>query len=68
MKKTIEIEGMSCKHCVMRVEKALSGVRGVRSAKVDLQGAKAEVEGEGLSDAALVAAVGEAGYKALRVV
>lgn len=35
----IGIEGMSCGHCVMRVEKGVSGMPGVRAAKVDL-GAK----------------------------
>ncbi len=35
----IGIEGMSCGHCVMRVEKGVSGMPGVKSAKVDL-GAK----------------------------
>jgi len=67
MKKIIEIEGMSCKHCAMRVEKALAAVEGVRSAAVDLAGKKASVEGNALSDAALASAVAEAGYTAVSV-
>jgi copper chaperone CopZ len=34
--KTMVIEGMSCAHCKMRVEKALNAIRGV-SAQVDLE-------------------------------
>jgi len=67
MKKTIEIEGMSCKHCAMRVEKALAAVKGVRSAAVDLAGKKASVEGDALIDADLAATVAEAGYTAIAV-
>jgi len=33
MKKIIRIEGMTCHHCEMRVEKALKAVRGVKNAK-----------------------------------
>ncbi len=33
MKKIIRIEGMTCHHCEMRVEKALKAIRGVKSAK-----------------------------------
>lgn len=34
---TIKIKGMSCNHCVMAVQKALSAIDGVRNVKVDLQ-------------------------------
>lgn len=33
---TLGIEGMSCGHCVMRVEKGVGAMPGVKSAKVDL--------------------------------
>lgn len=33
---TIRIEGMSCGHCVMRIEKGVSAMPGVKSAKIDL--------------------------------
>lgn len=33
----VKIKGMSCNHCVMAVQKALSGVNGVRNITVDLQ-------------------------------
>lgn len=36
MKKIIAVEGMHCQHCQASVEKALSQIDGVESAKVDL--------------------------------
>lgn len=41
----IKIEGMSCNHCKMAVEKALKGVSGVESAQVDLAKKEAAVTG-----------------------
>jgi copper chaperone CopZ len=40
----LKVEGMTCQGCVRSVEKKLSGVAGVESAKVDLGAAKATVE------------------------
>lgn len=34
---TVKIKGMSCHHCVMAVQKALSGIEGVKNVQVDLQ-------------------------------
>ena len=64
MKKTIQIEGMMCNHCTAHVEKALSAVAGVSSAKADLEGKCATVELAGnVADDALKAAVVDAGYE-----
>jgi copper ion binding protein len=64
MKTTLKIEGMSCEHCVHHVTEALKGVAGVSSAKVDLKNKSAEVEhGDSVTQAALKAAVEEAGYE-----
>ncbi|MCQ1536723.1 heavy-metal-associated domain-containing protein [Methanosarcina sp. KYL-1] len=41
---TIKIEGMSCKHCVMAVKKAIEAVDGVQKAEVDLEKKQAVVE------------------------
>lgn len=62
MKKTIHIEGMSCGHCQAHVEKALNDIPGV-TAKVSLEEnlARADVPAD-ITDAALRAAVEEAGY------
>jgi copper chaperone len=63
MKKQISIEGMSCMHCVMRVEKALKGMKGVKSAAVNLEKKNAVVEADSeVTDAELKAAVEDAGY------
>eukprot|EP00961_Rhodomonas_salina_P144506 1945855-Rhodomonas_salina.1 len=59
----LHVEGMTCKKCVRRVEKALMAVPGVRVAAVDLEAGTAEVHGEA-SVAAMVAALEEGGYPA----
>ena len=66
----LEISGMTCASCAMRVEKALAKVSGVASVSVNLATEKATVN---LSDTAtgidtLVAAVTKAGYQATPVV
>ena len=40
----LKVEGMTCQGCVRSVEKKLSGVAGVETARVDLGAAKATVE------------------------
>ena len=68
MTKTLNIEGMMCAHCVAHVEKALSAVEGVASAKADLEGKTATVTLSGeVSDQALKDAVTEAGYEVVGV-
>lgn len=62
MKKIINIEGMSCMHCVSRVEKALAGLKGVTDVQVDLKGKKAEVKAENISDEMLKEAVEDLGF------
>ncbi|MBO8128498.1 MAG: heavy-metal-associated domain-containing protein [Peptococcaceae bacterium] len=57
----LKIEGMTCDHCKMAVEKALKGVPGVESVKVDLDKKEAAVTGSAGRDA-LVKAVEDAGY------
>ena len=41
---TLAIQGMTCNHCVMRVQKALADVPGVRRAVVTLEPGQAKVE------------------------
>ena len=67
MKKKINIEGMSCNHCVMHVKNALSEVEGVKSVDVNLQGKYALVEGDNTSNEALKAAVEDAGYEVVSI-
>jgi Cu+-exporting ATPase len=64
MKKEIFIEGMSCGHCKMRVEKVLGEIEGVKSAQVILEENKAIVEFDKEVDEELIARlIDEAGYK-----
>ncbi|WGS54622.1 heavy metal translocating P-type ATPase [Paraburkholderia sp. D15] len=65
----LEIGGMTCASCAMRVEKALAKVPGVTRASVNLATEKARVEGDAAMDAeALAQAVRKAGYDATPVV
>jgi Cu+-exporting ATPase len=59
----LDIGGMSCASCVMRIEKALQAVPGVDSATVNLATEKASVQGS-VDASALVAAITQAGYEA----
>ena len=61
----LKIEGMSCMHCKMSVEKALKAVPGVTGATVDLS-AKQVVVGGSADQAAMTAAVEKAGFKVVR--
>ncbi len=58
----IQVDGMSCQHCVNAVEKAVLAVEGVTAARVDLDAGNVEVSG-GLPHA-VIEAIGEAGYEA----
>ncbi len=66
MKTVINIEGMSCAHCVSAVNRALREVEGVVAVDVDLQSKTATVEH---SDAAtfemMKSAIEEAGYEVI---
>jgi copper ion binding protein len=64
MEKTILIEGMSCNHCKTHVEEALARLPGVLRATVDLKAKNAKVTlDDSVTEAALSAAVEEAGYE-----
>lgn len=58
----LKIEGMTCMHCKMAVERALKGVTGVTGAQADLGKKEAVVVGS-VERAAVVKAVKDAGYK-----
>lgn len=64
MKKTIHIEGMSCMHCVGRVDKALSEISGVEKVEVNLEEKNAVVALDtNVTNEALTEAVKKAGYE-----
>ncbi|MEO4045989.1 heavy metal translocating P-type ATPase [Pseudomonas sp. CAU 1711] len=61
----LNLGGMTCASCAGRIERALSGVPGVRRASVNLASERAHIEMlEGTPGAALIAAVEDAGYSA----
>ena len=62
----VGIEGMTCASCVRRVERALTGVEGVLTARVNLAIESAEVElARPVAPTALSGAVEAAGYRAV---
>ena len=60
----LNIEGMTCDHCVHSVTTALKDVPGVRDAKVSLADKSAVIEGDGVDVQKALAAVAEEGYSA----
>ena len=60
--KAYKVEGMTCGHCVKAVTEEVTKVRGVDSVNVDLASGTLDVTGADLDDAAVAAAVDEAGY------
>jgi copper chaperone len=62
--KTYAVPGMHCDHCKAAVTRELEGVSGVQTLEVDLETKLVTVGGDALDDAALVAAIDEAGYDA----
>jgi copper chaperone CopZ len=65
--KTYSVPGMHCDHCEAAVSRELVAVTGVEGVDVDLGTKLVTVRGEALDDAALIAAIDEAGYDAERV-
>jgi copper chaperone CopZ len=62
--KELKVEGMSCGHCEMAVNKALMAIEGVVSVKADHKAGKVLVElSKEVEEALLEAAVIKAGYK-----
>ena len=58
------VPGMHCGHCEAAVRDEVSVVPGVESVAVDLVTKRVDVAGEPLDDAAIRAAIEEAGYEA----
>lgn len=64
MEITYRVPGIHCDGCCRAVEQEVSQVHGVSDVTVDLDSKLVVVRGDGLSDAALRAAIDEAGYDA----
>ncbi len=63
--RTYIVEGMTCEHCVDAVHSEVSGLPGVSTVEVDLDTKLVQVSGDDIDDAAVFAAVEEAGYQAV---
>jgi copper chaperone len=61
--KTYSVPGVHCGHCEAAVKRELETVDGVASVAVDLERKLVRVTGSQLDDAALRAAIDEAGYE-----
>jgi len=61
---TVKIKGMSCKHCVMAVTKALNEIHGITDIKVDLAKGEATYNEATHVDLDIVKAqIAKAGYE-----
>jgi copper chaperone len=61
---TIKIKGMTCRHCVMAVTKALNGMDGIRDVRVNLETGEASFTEEKPVDRALIRErIAEAGFE-----
>lgn len=61
--RTYEVRGMTCGHCRAAVMDEVGALAGVAEVQVDLASGRMTVTGEALDDAAVAAAVEEAGYE-----
>lgn len=68
MNKTVIIKGMSCGHCVARVQKALNKIEGVE-ATVDLESRSAKlILTQAVSDKIIKDAVDNVGYEVTDII
>jgi copper chaperone CopZ len=58
------VPAIHCEHCAMSIREEVSEVEGVEDVAVDLDAKVVTVSGRDLEDAALRAAIEEAGYQA----
>ncbi len=56
------VDGMSCEHCVHAITEEVGQVPGIVQVRVDLSAKTVTVSGETIDDAAVRAAIDEAGY------
>ncbi len=58
----INIEGMSCQHCVGRVKQALEALDGVQGVEVEVGSANVSFDNSAVSKDEIAAAVAKAGF------
>lgn len=62
--RTVTVVGMTCQHCVAAVTEEVSGLDGVTSVSIALDTGRVDIESDApVDDAALAAAIDEAGYE-----
>lgn len=66
MEKTFNIDGMSCGHCVMAVEKELGKLK-INEKKVEIGSAKVSFDLEKVSEENIIDAIEAAGYKVIKI-
>ncbi len=59
----VNIDGMSCQHCVMRVKKAIDALSGVTSSQVEIGKAVVNMDESEVAREDIEKAIVEAGYK-----
>jgi len=64
MKKEFKIEGMSCNHCVMAVQKNLAKINLIQL-EVKIGSAKVEFDENEIAEEKIINAIEEAGYKVI---
>jgi copper chaperone len=62
---TYVVEGMSCAHCKAAITGEVAQMPGVDSVDVDLDTKLVRVQGTGVDEAAVRAAIDDAGYEAV---
>jgi copper chaperone CopZ len=62
---TYSVPGMSCGHCEAAITDEVTRLAGVEAVEVDLDAKLVHVSGDGVDEAAVIEAIGEAGYEAV---
>jgi copper chaperone len=60
---TINIEGMSCQHCVMSVKKAIGALKGIEQSEVSLGNAVIKYDDSKVKKEEIETAIEKAGFK-----
>lgn len=62
---TLKIDGMSCNHCVMAVQKNLSKIN-LKKFEVAIGSAKVEFDEKEIAEEVIIKAIEEAGYQVIK--
>ena len=68
MNKKIYIKGMTCRHCQMRVNNALSNMKGIEEVKVNLEEGYADIKDTiGYENQIFIDVIDDAGYDVTKI-